>query len=62
TRIAKLLEDRAFVFSPIQLKSIHRKLFSELLLDERDNSIGEYRKYNSATRFIVKSYDMQKVA
>lgn len=46
TRIAKLLEDRAFVFSPIQLKSIHRKLFSELLLDERDNSIGEYRKYN----------------
>ncbi|MHA4989040.1 antitoxin VbhA family protein [Cetobacterium somerae] len=45
TRIAKLLEDRAFVFSPIQLKSIHRKLFSELLLDERDNSIGEYRKY-----------------
>lgn len=46
TRIAKLLEERAFVFSPIQLKSIHRKLFSELLLDERDNSIGEYRKYN----------------
>ncbi|MGL4947317.1 MAG: Fic family protein [Cetobacterium sp.] len=46
TRIAKLLEDRAFVFSPIQLKSIHRKLFSELLLDQRDNSIGEYRKYN----------------
>lgn len=46
TRIAKLLEDRAFVFSPIQLKSIHRKLFSELLLDERDNGIGEYRKYN----------------
>ena len=46
TRIAKLLEDRAFVFSPIQLKSIHRKLFSELMLDERDNSIGEYRKYN----------------
>lgn len=46
TRIAKLLEDRTFVFSPIQLKSIHRKLFSELLLDERDNPIGEYRKYN----------------
>ncbi len=46
TRIAKLLEDRTFVFSPIQLKSIHRKLFSELLLDERDNTIGEYRKYN----------------
>ena len=46
TRIAKLLEERAFVFSPIQLKSIHRKLFSELLLGERDNSIGEYRKYN----------------
>ncbi|MGL6064256.1 MAG: Fic family protein [Fusobacteriaceae bacterium] len=46
TRIAKLLEDRAFVFSPIQLKSIHKKLFSELILDERDNNIGEYRKYN----------------
>lgn len=46
TRIAKLLEDRTFVFSPVQLKSIHRTLFSELLLDERDNSIGEYRKYN----------------
>lgn len=46
TRIAKLLEDRAFVFSPVQLKSIHRKLFSELLLDERENSVGEYRKYN----------------
>ncbi|WP_297433536.1 Fic family protein [uncultured Cetobacterium sp.] len=46
TRIAKMLEDRTFVFSPIQLKSIHRKLFSELLLDERDNSIGEYRRYN----------------
>lgn len=44
TRIAKMLEDRTFVFSPIQLKSIHRKLFSELLLDERDNSIGEYRR------------------
>lgn len=46
TRITKMLEDRTFVFSPIQLKSIHRKLFSELLLDERDNSIGEYRRYN----------------
>lgn len=46
TRIAKLLEDRTFVFSPIQLKSIHKKLFSGLLLDEKDNAIGEYRKYN----------------
>lgn len=46
TRIAKLLEDRTFVFSPIQLKSIHRKLFSGLLLDKKDNSIGEYRRYN----------------
>ncbi|MDX8334931.1 Fic family protein [Candidatus Cetobacterium colombiensis] len=46
TRIAKLLEERSFVFSPIQLKSIHRNLFSGLLLDERDNKIGEYRKYN----------------
>lgn len=57
TRIAKLLEERAFVFSPIQLKSIHRKLFSELLLDERDNSIGEYRKYNISKKEAVLNGD-----
>ncbi|MGL6113465.1 MAG: Fic family protein [Cetobacterium sp.] len=46
TRIAKLLEEKTFVFSPIQLKSIHKKLFSGLLLDQRENLIGEYRSYN----------------
>ena len=45
SRIAKTLSDKAFTFSPVQLKVIHRFLFEGLLGDA-----GEYRSYNVTKR------------
>lgn len=41
SRIARLLSERAFTFSPAQLKAIHGRLFEGLLA-----TAGEYRTYN----------------
>ena len=41
SRIAQLLGERAFVFSPVQLQTIHRRLFDQLL-----PHAGTYRTYN----------------
>ncbi len=40
-RIAKLLEDKSFGFSPITLKNIHRYLFKDIY-----DFAGNYREYN----------------
>lgn len=40
-RIAELLGEQAFTFSPVQLQTIHRRLFDEILL-----RAGKYRTYN----------------
>ena len=45
SRIVRLLGERAFVLSPVQLKSSHRTLFEGLLTEA-----GEYRTYNIAKR------------
>ncbi|MDO4806050.1 MAG: Fic family protein, partial [Coriobacteriales bacterium] len=41
SRIARILGEHAFVFSPVQLKAIHRALFKGLLAQA-----GEYRGFN----------------
>ena len=41
SRIAQILSERAFTFSPAQLNAIHRRLFKGLL-----PTAGEYRSYN----------------
>ena len=46
TRIAELLEDGSFIFSPIYLKSIHRYLFDEVFEDSIKNYAGVFRDYN----------------
>lgn len=40
-RIAQLLEDKSFVFSPITLKNIHKYLFKDIY-----DFAGNYRNYN----------------
>ena len=40
-RIAELLEDKSFGFSPVTLKNIHRYLFKDIY-----DFAGSYRKYN----------------
>lgn len=40
-RIAQLLEDKSFGFSPITLKNIHKYLFKDIY-----DFAGQYRKYN----------------
>ena len=40
-RIAQLLEDKSFGFSPITLKNIHKYLFKDIY-----DFAGNYRKYN----------------
>lgn len=46
SRIAQILEERSFVFSPITLKSIHKKLFSGVFDEELDKFVGVFRTYN----------------
>lgn len=46
TRIAELLEDGSFIFSPIYLKSIHRYLFKDVFSSELKDYAGEFRDYN----------------
>lgn len=46
TRIAELLEDGSFIFSPIYLKSIHRYLFDGVFEDSIKNYAGVFRDYN----------------
>ena len=41
SRIARLLNEQAFNFSPVELRSIHRRLFADLM-----PLSGEYRPYN----------------
>ena len=41
TRIAELLGERTFSFSPIELKNIHKRLFVDIF-----NHAGKYRDYN----------------
>ena len=46
TRIAELLEDRSFNFSPIYLKSIHKYLFDGVFEGDIKNYAGTFRDYN----------------
>ena len=46
TRIAELLEDGSFIFSPVYLKSIHRYLFEGIFEDSIKNYAGVFRDYN----------------
>lgn len=46
TRIAELLEDGSFTFSPIYLKSIHKYLFKDVFSGELNNYVGKFREYN----------------
>lgn len=46
TRIAELLEDGSFIFSPIYLKSIHKYLFTNVFEDSIKNYAGVFRDYN----------------
>ncbi len=46
TRIAELLEDGSFIFSPIYLKSIHKYLFDGVFEDSIKNYAGVFRDYN----------------
>lgn len=46
TRIAELLEDGGFTFSPIYLKSIHRHLFQGVFEGSIKDYAGVFRDYN----------------
>lgn len=46
TRIAELLEDGSFIFSPVYLKSIHRYLFDGVFEYSIKNYAGVFRDYN----------------
>lgn len=46
TRIAELLEDNSFIFSPVYLKSIHRYLFDGIFDKELKDYVGKFRDYN----------------
>ena len=46
TRIAELLEDGSFNFSPIYLKSIHKYLFDGVFEEDIKNYAGTFRDYN----------------
>lgn len=46
TRIAELLEDGSFTFSPIYLKTIHRYLFDGVFEGEIKDYAGTFRDYN----------------
>lgn len=46
TRIAELLEDGSFIFSPIYLKSIHKYLFDGVFENSIKNYAGVFRDYN----------------
>lgn len=46
TRIAELLEDGSFTFSPIYLKSIHRYLFNGVFEGSIKDYVGVFRDYN----------------
>ena len=45
-RIAELLQDGTFIFSPVYLKSIHRYLFKDIFYSELKDYAGEFRDYN----------------
>lgn len=46
TRIARLLESEAFVFSPVTLKNIHKRLFDGLFTGALEGYAGRFRDYN----------------
>lgn len=46
TRIAELLEDGSFTFSPIYLKNIHKYLFDGVFEGDIKNYAGIFRDYN----------------
>lgn len=46
TRIAKILESRDFVFSPVTLLNIHKRLFEGLFAGELVGYEGRFRDYN----------------
>lgn len=46
TRIAEILEDKSFVFSPIYLKDIHSRLFDGVFSGKLNNYVGKFRDYN----------------
>ncbi|RTJ12798.1 Fic family protein [Campylobacter jejuni] len=45
-RIAKIIDDEGFSFSPITLKSIHRKMFTNVFLQVMEKYVGKFRKVN----------------
>lgn len=47
-RIAQLLEDKSFGFSPITLKNIHRYLFKDIY-----DFAGNYREYNISKKELI---------
>lgn len=46
TRIAKILESRDFVFSPVMLRNIHKRLFDGLFTGRLAGYEGRFRDYN----------------
>lgn len=45
-RIAKIIDDEGFSFSPITLKSIHRKIFTGIFPQTMEKYVGNFRKVN----------------
>lgn len=56
-RIAQLLENKTFVFSPITLKNIHKYLFKDIY-----DFAGDYRNYNITKKEDVLNGDTVKYA
>ncbi|QKF65544.1 Fic family protein [Campylobacter corcagiensis] len=52
-RIANLINEKAFVFSPEALKQIHKKLFEGVFEGKLNLMVGEFRSYN-----IIKSEEI----
>ncbi len=45
-RIAKILESKSFVHSPIMLKDIHKSLFQDIFVGHLAKYVGIFRNYN----------------
>ncbi|TEX99678.1 Fic family protein [Campylobacter sp. US33a] len=45
-RIAKIIDDEGFSFSPITLKNIHRKIFTDVFPQVMEKYVGNFRKVN----------------
>lgn len=50
TRIAQILDENDFVFSPIMLQNIHKRLFANVFEGEKNNLVGVFRNCNIAKK------------